>query len=367
MILRPITTVLIFACVAISSAYAQSGSRSSAPRRSAQPSPPPIAQPLSQPSLSQPSLSQPSTSQPLSSQDALPSSPIAADTTTDGAATSSSTTSSSTGSSSLGIPAAEVNDSIWEINDPASNYFVDHSFLDCFLARYVITDSRGLNRVHYRRVSQTDKCELKRYLKYLQSIDVRTLNRDTQLVYWINLYNARVVSLILDHYRIQSVRQIKTNLLDLVGPFDDELLVVLGKPLTLNDVESGIIRPIWNDPRAHYALNCASYGCPNLRRQAWHVGNLEADLNSAAYRFLNSDRALRVGLFGRVKVTKIFKWYADDFGGSDQAILQHIRRYASPATCRKLKNVDSISGYFYDWSLNDASKVRGPLLERLIR
>ena len=202
MILRPITTVLIFACVAISSAYAQSGSRSSAPRRSAQPSPPPIAQPLSQPSLSQPSLSQPSTAQPstaqpLSSQDALPSSPIAADTTTDGAATSSSTTSSSASSSSLGIPAAEVNDSIWEINDPASNYFVDHSFLDCFLARYVITDSRGLNRVHYRRVSQTDKCELKRYLKYLQSIDVRTLNRDTQLVYWINLYNARVVSCLL--------------------------------------------------------------------------------------------------------------------------------------------------------------------------
>ena len=357
MILRPITTVLIFACFAISSAYAQSGSRSSAPRRSAQPSPPPIAQPLSQPNFSQPSLSPPSTS----SQDALPSSPIS-DSTADGTAISSSAS-----SSSFGIPAAEVSDSVWEINDPESNYFVDHSFLDCFLARYVITDSRGLNRVHYRRVSQTDKCELKRYLKYLQSIDVRTLNRDTQLVYWINLYNARVVSLILDHYRIQSVRQIKTNLLDLVGPFDDELLVVLGKPLTLNDVESGIIRPIWNDPRAHYALNCASYGCPNLRRQAWHVGNLEADLNSAAYRFLNSDRALRVCLFGRVKVTKIFKWYADDFGGSDQAILQHIRRYASPATCRKLKNVDSISGYFYDWSLNDASKVRGPLLERLIR
>ena len=276
--------------------------------------------------------------------------------------------SSASGAGSLGIQSTEGTDDVWAIYDPASNIVIDHSYFDYFLSRYVVTDAHGLNRVCYSRVASRDRNGLKCYLNYLQSVDVRTLNRDEQLAYWLNLYNGRVLSLILDHYPVRSVRQIKSKPLDLMGPFDDDVLCVLGEKLTLTEVESGIIRPIWQDPRVHYALNCASYGCPNLRKRAWRAQNLSAELDYAAYKFINSNRSMRVGPLGMfVRLSKIYKWYAEDFGGSDQAVLRHICSYANAKTRRKLRRAKRINAYFYDWSLNDAGRVRNALLERFIR
>lgn len=271
------------------------------------------------------------------------------------------------GSASFGIPNASLVDPIFQINDPYSPYDVDHRAWDCFLAKYIVTDSQGLNRVRYGDVTGSDHNALKCYLRQLQSTDTRTLNRDAQLAFWFNLYNARTVDLVLDNYPIRSVRQIKEKLTDFVGPFDDAgAVTVLGKPLSLNDIESGIVRPIWNDPRIHYALNCASYGCPNLSPVAWTARNLEGNLNHAACQYINSGRAVKRGLFG-VRVAKIYKWYESDFGGSDEAVLNHIARYANGRTLSKLSGRSSIVGYFYDWSLNDAKVRRPRLLEPLIR
>ena len=197
---------------------------------------------------------------------------------------------------------------------------------------------------------------------------MRTLNRDEQLAYWLNLYNSRVIAVILANYPTRSIRHIKTNLLDFLGPFDDEILCVLGQKLTLNDVESSIVRPIWQDPRVHYALNCASYGCPNLRKCAWRAESLSVDLDVAACQYINSGRAFRVGPLGLcVRVTKIYKWYGEDFGGTDAAILCHIHKYANADTRQKLRRASKIHGYFYDWSLNDTRTAKNPLLERFIR
>lgn len=271
------------------------------------------------------------------------------------------------GSSSFGIPNASIVDPIFQISDPQSPYDVDHRAWDYFLGRYIVTDSQGLNRVRYADVSASDHRVLKCYLQQLQGTDTRTLNRNAQLAFWFNLYNARTVDLVLDNYPIRSVRQIKESFTDFVGPFDDAGAVnVLGKSLSLNDIESGIVRPIWNDPRIHYALNCASYGCPNLSSVAWTASNLQRNLNVAACQYINSGRAVKRGLFG-VRVAKIYKWYKDDFGGTDQAVLNHIARYADGRTLAQLSGRSSIIGYFYDWSLNDAKIQRRRLLEPLIR
>ena len=273
----------------------------------------------------------------------------------------------SSGNSSVGIPESSLVDPIFEISDPASPYAVDHSAWDCLLARYMITDAVGINRLRYRAVTAQDRSALKGYLQYLQSVDTRTLNRNEQLAFWFNLYNARTVDIVLDNYPIRSIRQVKMKFTDFVGPFDDPgAVTVLGKSLSLNDIESGIVRPVWKDPRIHYALNCASYGCPNLAPQAWTAANLDARLNGAAYEYINSNRAIRSGVFG-VKVSKIFKWYKDDFGGSDQAVLNHLRQYANPSTQQKLQGRQSIRGHFYDWSLNDGKITRRRLLERVVR
>ena len=264
--------------------------------------------------------------------------------------------SGSGGASSPGIPASALNDPIFAIHDPTSFYTVDHSAWDFFLSRYVTTDSFGVSRVAYGHVSAQDLHALQCYLQHLQSIDTRTLNRDEQLAFWFNLYNARTILFVLENYPIRSVRQIKQKLTDFVGPFDDPgVVTVLGKPLSLNDIESGIIRPVWQDPRIHYALNCASYGCPNLAASAWTGRDIDARLNSAAYQYINSDRAFKVGLFG-LRASKIYKWYGDDFGGGEEGVLNHARQFANQQTLEKLDGCQSIRGYFYGWSLNDSAQ-----------
>ena len=267
------------------------------------------------------------------------------------------------GGGSLGIPQSSLVDPIFEMHDPYSGYAVDHSPWDAFLQRYLVTGPSGVNRIKYRQVTANDRQQLHRYLCQLQSTDIRALNRDEQLAFWFNMYNAKTTSIVLENYPVLSVRQIKQKFTDFVGPFDDEGVVnVLGKPLSLNDIESGIVRPIWKDPRIHYAVNCASYGCPNLSPTAWTAANIDARLNSAAYNFINSGRAVRSSLCG-VRLSKIYKWYKDDFGGDDESVLAHVRQYANAQTANALCNRTSISGYFYDWSLNDARVTRTRLLE----
>ena len=278
----------------------------------------------------------------------------------------SSAAGQSGGSSSFGIPESSVVDPIFEINDPNSTIVVDHSSWDNFLAKYVSPDSQGLTRVCYRNVSCQDREALQCYLQQLQSTDVRYLNRNEQLAYWFNLYNARTIAVVLENYPIRSIRQVKQKFTDFVGPFDDEGAVnVLGKSLSLNDIESGIIRPIYNDPRIHYALNCASYGCPNLATRAWQSHDLDARLNAAASDYINSGRAVKSSLCG-TKVSKIYKWYAGDFGG-EEGVLNHMRQYANCETLQILNRSNCISGYFYDWSLNDAKIQRRRIFERFIR
>ena len=270
------------------------------------------------------------------------------------------------GSSSFGIPEASVVDPIFEITNPNSTIGVDHSPLDNFLTKYVSADSQGLNRVCYGSVSRQDFESLKCYLQQLQSTDVRSLNRSEQLAYWFNLYNARTIAVVLENYPIRSIRQVKQKLTDFVGPFDDEGAVnVLGKSLSLNDIESGIIRPIYNDPRIHYALNCASYGCPNLATRAWQSHDLDARLNAAASDFINSGRAVKSSICG-TKVSKIYKWYAGDFGG-EEGVLNHMRQYANCQTLQTLNRSSGIAGHFYDWSLNDGKIQRRRIFEKFIR
>lgn len=271
------------------------------------------------------------------------------------------------GSGSVGVPESSLVDPIFQQSNQNSSYVVDHSTWDGFLSKYLVTDSRGINRIRYGRVSDNDRYSLQSYLEYLQAIDLRQLNRNEQLAYWFNLYNARTVALVVERYPLRSIRQIKQKFTDFVGPFDDEGAVnVLGKSLSLNDIESGIIRPVWNDPRIHYALNCASYGCPNIAPTAWTGYDLDARLNGAAYDYINSNRAVKRGIFG-TRVSKIYKWYEADFGGSDQGVLNHIGQFATGNTANKINGRRRIAGYFYDWSLNDGRYLRPRFLESLRR
>lgn len=136
------------------------------------------------------------------------------------------------------------------------------------------------------------------------------------------------------------------------GPWKAKVTRIAGVPLSLDDIEHVILRPIFKDARVHYALNCASVGCPNLRTEAFTGAHLDAQLDAAARAYVNDPRGVDPELDGLV-LSSIYDWYREDFGGSDRAILDHVRRYAAPPLLAALEGTTSIDDFNYIWSLND--------------
>lgn len=249
------------------------------------------------------------------------------------------------------VAKSQLASEIWTRHDPASIVEINHDAWDAFLAKFVSTDSNGINRVAYSKVTKNDLVQLDNYLSRLQSTDVTTLNRNEQYAFWLNLYNATTVRVILKHHPIKSILDVKSNLLDFKGPFNDRVAKVLDHDLTLDTIESGIVRPIWNDPRLHYAFNCGAVSCPNLQAKAFRGKLINQQLDEAARSFVNDPRGVRLKN-GKIIASKIFSWYREDFGTDEKSILGHIRLFASDDLKTALAGKSKISSYEYDWSLN---------------
>jgi hypothetical protein len=240
----------------------------------------------------------------------------------------------------------------WEAHDPDSTAEIDHSDWGAFLDEYLVIDHpSGVNRVRYGEVSASDHRRLQRYIDRLESTAVSDLNRDEQLAYWINLYNAATVDLIVENYPLDSIRDLGEGMFS-SGPWDDEILVVEGEDLTLNDVEHRIIRPIWQDKRIHYVVNCASIGCPNLYPEPLTADNYEQIFEESARDYANHERGVRFSR-NRLVLSSIYDWYVADFGDSLDGVVDHLADYVDADTARRLRNYDGRVNYEYDWSLNE--------------
>lgn len=253
-------------------------------------------------------------------------------------------------------PAAELWER-WTAHDESSTRHVDHGAWDAFVAKYVRPGPDGINRIPYGDIAQADRGALVRYIGRLAATPVDRLARAEQRAFWINLYNALTVQVVLDHYPVESIRDIRLggSLFSFFagGPWEAELIEVEGVALSLNDIEHRILRPIWRDPRIHYAVNCAALGCPDLLAEAWDPDRLEAQLDAAARAYVNHPRGARFTGDGLV-VSRIYEWYMADFGGTEAGVLAHLREYAEGDLAARLAATDDIAGYEYDWALNDA-------------
>ena len=174
---------------------------------------------------------------------------------------------------------------------------------------------------------------------------------------WINLYNAVTLQVVLERYPIASIRDIRSEGtgLDpraLIGPWRTKRVTVEGRRLSLDDIENTILRPTFHDSRVHYAINCASIGCPNLMPRAWRAETLEADLDAAARAYVNHPRGVSVNANGSLRASSIYRWFRADFGGSDANVIAHLRRYGSPELAQGLAGATRIAGHGYDWALN---------------
>lgn len=217
------------------------------------------------------------------------------------------------------------------------------------LETYVHESTDGVNRVDYATLSASpaDRATLDTYIASFEARDL-TGTDDATFAAWANLYNAVTVRYIAEKYPLDSIRD---GFL-FGGPWKKVTVMAGGREISLDAIEHDILRPRFGDPRVHYAINCASYGCPNLLTRAWTANTLDADLDAAARAYINHPRGVTVGNRG-LTVSSIYKWFEVDFGGSKDGVIKHLLQYAEPALAENIRATPKIRGYTYDWSLND--------------
>jgi hypothetical protein len=232
--------------------------------------------------------------------------------------------------------------------------------LDAMLARHVVAHPDGVARVRYAAwKAGPDLAALEAWIAAVAAARPSAMPRGEAFAYWANLYNALTLKVVLDRHPVRSIRDIRSSGVpfdpkQFFGPWRTRLVAVEGRRLSLDDIEHGIMRPTFRDPRVHYAVNCASIGCPNLRPAAWREATLERDLDDAAATFVNHPRSATVEADGRLRVSSIYTWFREDFGGDEAGVVAHLRRHARPALAARLAPETRIAGDAYDWALNDA-------------
>lgn len=218
----------------------------------------------------------------------------------------------------------------------ASAYASFFDDADAFFSKYV---SDG--RVDYQKIAENiDELD-----KLVEQIDNTTLKLSPAIdkkAFYINAYNILVIKGITDNYPVESPLKVD-------GFFDKIKYPVAGESLTLNDIENKKIREVYKDARIHFALVCAAVSCPELVPGAYFPSELNRSLKKRTTSSLNNEIFIRVdNSNARVEVSEIFKWYKEDFGGS-QNIIQYINKFRE----EKIPEDYSLGYYTYDWSLNE--------------
>lgn len=225
----------------------------------------------------------------------------------------------------------EANSSI--ITQPESEK-PDYSVYEELLRNHV--SDKGL--VNYKRLLEKKKT-LDDFLIYLGDFQLTNdWSKNEQLAYWINLYNAVTIQLILENYPVTSIMKLENG-----KPFVVKRISVNGRMLSLNEIENEIIRPTFRDPRVHFALNCAAKSCPPLYNGAFTPKSLDVQLNKQTLAFLHSGENSFTS--NEIRISRIFDWYKVDFGN----IHDFLRLYGIDEINDSLK----ITYTEYDWSLNE--------------
>lgn len=244
-----------------------------------------------------------------------------------------------------------VLDQRWSAYDDASELTIDNSLWQETLDNYLVADTQsGVHLFDYEGLIDDGREPLDNYVALLESNDPLTLNRQEQKSYWINLYNAATVQLIIDNYPLASITTLGSNPVDF-GPWNDEVVTINNIPLSLNDVEHRIIRPLYNDYRIHFGVNCASIGCPDLATEAYTAETIDQQLDEASERYLAHPRGLRFEN-GKLLLSSLFEWYASDFGKTLPEILTTLGKHTSDEVRTQLAGYEGDPEFAYDWALN---------------
>ena len=221
-----------------------------------------------------------------------------------------------------------------------------HKTYNDLLQKYV--DDQGM--VNYKGL-QKERANLKTYLSVLEKNPPKdSWTRDQKLAYWINAYNAYTLDLILQHYPVKSIRDIGSVIkIPFVSTaWDVKFIKIGGEEMDLNNIEHGLIRKEFDEPRIHFALVCAAVSCPKLQNQAYLPETLDAQLTKAAKEFLANKEKNQITNSKSVRLSKLFDWYGGDFNNNG-TLVDYINTYAPV----KLNSNAKIDWMDYDWALNE--------------
>lgn len=213
---------------------------------------------------------------------------------------------------------------------------LSHASWDALVKKYVSSSGK----VNYKGF-KSEQAKLDAYLKSLNSNSPQSSwKRNEKLAYWINAYNAYTVKLILDNYPLKSI-------MDLEKPWDKKWIKIGTATYSLNNIEHDIIRKEFNEPRIHFAVNCASFSCPKLLNEAFTAAKLEGQLQKLTIAYINDARHNAVSA-NKAELSSLFDWYKGDFT-KNGSLIDYINKYAKV----KLSAGASISYKNYNWSLNE--------------
>ncbi len=228
---------------------------------------------------------------------------------------------------------------------------IDLRIWDELLQRYV----DDLGRVNYRRWKAEGGDVLRVWLESLADLDLADFtDADARLALWLNAYNAIAISQVLEVYPIASIRPKVLgipNWLSFLDFFTRSNTIVGGKKYSLNQIEHAILRPEFAEPRIHFALVCASVGCPLLRRGAYFPESVRTQLEADASRFIHNPDKVRYDAQKKtLYLSKIFKWYEEDFVKAAGSVAEYVGGYLGPEAA--VGDGWAIVFLPYDWNLN---------------
>jgi len=214
-------------------------------------------------------------------------------------------------------------------------HMLTHDQWDLLLEKHV----SATGKVNYKGF-KADISKLDAYLKSLQDNPIESKwSRNQKMAYWINAYNAFTVKMIVDNYPTSSITKLHGG-----KPWDVSWIKLGGKTYSLNNIENDILRPQYKDARIHFAVNCAARSCPPLLNQAWTSETLNRYFDKQAKAFINNTKYNKTSA-DKVEISKIFEWYAADFGD----ITEYLNKYSAT----KVKPGAKVTYMEYDWALNE--------------
>ncbi|MEW7290143.1 DUF547 domain-containing protein [Aquimarina sp. 2304DJ70-9] len=217
---------------------------------------------------------------------------------------------------------------------------VDHSSWDQILILNVLDNGM----VDYDGVTK-DVAVFYDYFRHLCKIAPKeNWTNEEKLAYWLNVYNATAMKMIIDEYPVASIN-------DLENPWKRKVFKTQGVRYSLDDIEHGILRK-FGDPRIHFLLNCGSMSSPRLWNRAYTSENINEALEERTREFINDPQRNQI-TSSTVKISQVFEWYKEDFESYDIDVADFINQYATV----KINKISKNSYITYDWSLNKKSET----------